>query len=122
MAHIHCNLDTVAVLERMEEAICIPGRMDTPGEVENRPLAAYSLLQGRSSELEDNSQPAAGRQDSAGMVGKQAGSEALLKDGKPALPIRARDKQFVDQQVAPLDRHCLDEEACRSAYRIPPVF
>ncbi len=75
----------------MLEAICIPGTMDNPGEVENQILARHSRVQ-VDSFLPEVSNHGADKQDSAGMVDKQAGSEALLRDAKPETPIHARDR------------------------------
>jgi hypothetical protein len=74
VVHIHCILDKVVVLEHMVEVIRNPDMKDNPGAVENQTLAGYSRV------LVDSFLPEADRQDSADMVDKQAGSEALPRD------------------------------------------
>ena len=92
------------------EVIRIPGTKDNPGEVENQAPAVHNLLQGHSRLLVDSYLPGvyiseADRLDTAGMVDKRVGSEALLRDAKPGIPIHARDRWFVDQQVALAQKH-----------------
>src|SRR5947209_3572959 len=122
VVHIHCTPDKEAVLKHMVEAIHTPDTMDNPGEVENQAFAQYNLLQGHRRALVDSSPLEADMQDSADMVDKQAGSEALLRDTKPETLIHARDRQFVDQQVALILQDWLDEEAFRLEYRTLLVF
>ena len=92
------------VLERMVEVIRIPGTKDNPGEMENQAPAVHNLLL-VGSYLPEVHIPGADRLDTAGMVDKQVGSEALLRDAKPGIPIHARDRWFVDQQVALAQKH-----------------
>jgi hypothetical protein len=78
----------------MAEVIRNPGMKDNPEAVESQALVGDNRV------LVDSLLLEADRQDSADMVDKQAGSEALLRDAKPVTPIHVRDRWFVDQQVA----------------------
>jgi hypothetical protein len=92
-------------LEHTVGAIHIPGTMDNLGEVENQASVDHNLLREHRWSLMDSSplevhNLEADRQHSEDMVDMQAGIEELLKGAKPENPIHARDRRFVDQQVA----------------------
>jgi hypothetical protein len=79
--------------------------MDNPGEAENQDSVEHNLLQEHGRVLMDSfplevHDSEVDRQGSEDMVDMHAGREELLKGAKPENPIHARDRWFVDQQVA----------------------